>query len=467
MLPRIGRVGIWNRELHSTIIGEGPMNPKQSDRRRFLKGGAALAGLAAGAIAIPSVNSQSLKDALTQAAADTYEGTPGPAPGQRFDPVYGVRSRYETTGRVGGIGAFHHGPNRKFSRPFLGALTPLQDVIGIITPAALHYYDSHGYIPPDIDPKKHRLLVHGMVDRPMVFTLDDLKRLPAVTRIHFIECNANGTTSGYGSKPEATPQITHGLTSCSIWTGVKLSRVLDMVGVKKEATWVLAEAAEGTRFSKGIPMEKAMDDCLLAYGQNGEAVRPEQGYPLRLISPGYEGIYNVKWLNRLELADSPAITERELYYNTTVVEGKYADHKSRWFRFEMGTNSVITRPAGGQRLESHGFYEITGLAWSGAGAISRVEVSTDNGQTWKDAELQGPVLPKAHTRFGFDWNWGGEEAVLMSRSTDERGQVQPSLVELGEIWDVDANYLRAHMLGHANAIRPWKVTADGSVYNAI
>ena len=147
-----------------------------------------------------------------------------------------MRSRYETTGRVGGIGAFHHGPNGKFSRPFLGALTPLQDVIGIITPAALHYYDSHGYIPPDIDPKQHRLLVHGMVDRPMIFTLDELKRLPAVTRTHFIECNANGTTSGHGSEPEATPQITHGLTSCSIWTGVKLSRVLDMVGVKKGAS---------------------------------------------------------------------------------------------------------------------------------------------------------------------------------------------------------------------------------------
>jgi sulfane dehydrogenase subunit SoxC len=210
------------------------VKPKKSDRRQFLKGGAALAGLAAGAIAIPSAASgDTIKDALAQAAADTYEGTPGPAPGQQFDAVYGVRSRYETVGRVGGIGAFHHGPDGKFSRPFLGALTPLQDVMGIITPAALHYYDSHGYIPPDIDPQKHSLLVHGMVERPMTFTLDDLKRLPAVTRTHFIECNANGTTNGHGADPEATPQITHGLTSCSIWTGVLLSRVLDMVGVKK------------------------------------------------------------------------------------------------------------------------------------------------------------------------------------------------------------------------------------------
>jgi sulfane dehydrogenase subunit SoxC len=452
------------------------MSTKKSNRRQFLKSGAALAGLAAGAAAVRSAgaqkiaiaSSQSLHERLAQAAKDTYEGTPGPAPGQHFDPVYGVRSRYETSGRVGGIGAFHHGPDGKFSRPFLGAMTPLQDVIGIITPAALHYYDSHGYMPPDIDPKQHRLLVHGMVERPMIFTMDDLKRLPAVTRTHFIECNANGVTSvNGGNDPEATPQITHGLTSCSMWTGVVLSKVLDMVGVKKGASWILAESAEGTRFSKGIPMEKVLDDCLLAYGQNGEAVRPEQGYPLRLISPGYEGIYNVKWLRRLEMADTPSIAQRELYYNTYVEQGKYADHKARWFRFEMGANSVITRPAGGQRLEKHGFYEITGLAWSGAGAIRRVEVSTDNGRTWKDAELQGLVVPKAHTRFGFAWNWNGEECVLMSRSTDERGQVQPSLAEIGKIWDVDTNYLRTHSLGHMNAIRPWKVTVNGRVYNAI
>jgi sulfane dehydrogenase subunit SoxC len=453
------------------------MNPKKPDRRQFLKKSAVLAGLAAGTAAARSAGAQQaspaasghpLQDALAREAVNAYEGTPGPAPGQKFDAVYGVRSRFEISGRVGGIGAFHHGANGKFSRPFLGAMTPLQDVIGIITPNSLHYYDSHGYLPPDINPKEHRLLVHGMVDRPMTFTLDDLKRLPAVTRTHFIECNANGTTSSYGGNdPEATPQITHGLTSCSMWTGVLLLRILEMVGVQKGATWILAEAAEGTRFSKNIPMEKAMDDCLLAYGQNGEAVRPEQGYPLRLISPGYEGIYNVKWLSRLELLDVPAIAQREMYYNTRVEEGKYADHKSRWFRFEMGTNSVITRPAGGQRLERRGFYEITGLAWSGAGAIRRVEVSADNGRTWKDAELQGPVLPKSHTRFGFNWNWIGDETVLMSRSTDERGQVQPTLAELGAIWDVSADYLRMHFLGHVNAIRPWRVAADGSVYNAI
>ena len=451
------------------------MSAKKSDRRQFLRNGAALAGLAAGAAALKSAGAQtlaprsrqSLADAIKQEEANTYEGTPGPAPGQAFNAIYGVRSRYETSGRIGGVGAFHHGANGKFSRPFLGAMTPLQDVIGIITPAALHYYDSHGYLPPDIDPKEHRLLIHGMVDRPKIFTLDELKRLPSVTRTHFIECNANGATAGHGADPDATPQITHGLTSCSMWTGVVLSRVLDMVGVQKGANWMLAESEEGTRFSKGIPIAKALDDCMIAWGQNGEAVRPEQGYPLRLISPGYEGIYNVKWLRRLELTNSPEIAQRELYYITTVDEGKYADHKNRWFRFEMGTNSVITRPAGGQKLDAHGYYEITGLAWSGAGAIRKVEVSMDNGRTWKTAELQGPVVSKSHTRFGIDWNWNGEETVIMSRSTDDKGQVQPTLAELGQVWDVSADYLRTHGLGHENAIRPWKVAADGSVYNAI
>lgn len=456
------------------------MNRKQYDRRRFLKGSAALAGLAAGTTAVPAGaqvlvparRSPSLQAAIDEAAVLTYEGTPGPGPGQHLNPIYGVRSRYETSGRIGGIGAHHHHPNGRFYRPFLGAMTPLQDVIGHITPAALHFFDSHGYIPPDIDPHKHRLLVHGMVDRPMTFTMEDLMRLPAVTRTHFIECNANGNTSERpngvsANAPDATLQITHGLTSCSVWTGVLLSRILDMVGVQKRASWIHAESAERTLFSKGIPIAKAMDDCLLAYGQNGEAVRPENGYPLRLVSPGYEGIYNVKFLSRLDVSDSVAVTEREIYYKTNVYEGKYADRKARWFRFEMGTNSVITRPSGGQRLTSHGFWEITGLAWSGAGAIRRVEVSTDNGRTWKDAELQGPVLPKAHTRFGFPWTWGGEETVLMSRSTDDRGQVQPSLAELGKVWDVDVNYFRTRGLGHVNAIRPWKVTADGSVYNAI
>jgi sulfane dehydrogenase subunit SoxC len=439
------------------------MSADKTDRRRFLKDGAALAGLAASALAVRSASAQDYESTINQIP----KGTPGPTEGQHFDAVYGVRSRYEIAGRLGGVGAYWTGPKGKVIRPYLGSLTPLQNSAGIITPAALHYYISHGIVPPDINPQQHRLLIHGMVDRPLIFTMDDVLRLPSVTRTHFIECSAN-TGRGFRSLPEATVQQTHGLTSCSIWTGVKLSRILEMVGAQKGASWIVAEGAEGQMHSKSIPIEKAMDDCLVAYAQNGEAVRPEQGYPLRLLTPGWEGVNNVKWLRRIKVVDGPYLQERETdQYQVFMEAGKYADGKARWFQFQMGPKSVITRPSGGQRLGSRGFHEITGLAWSGAGAIRGVEVSTDNGRTWKDAELQGPVLPKAHTRFTFGWDWSGEETVLLSRSTDVQGQIQPTLAEVGKIWDVNVEYFRNNSVSHTNAIQPWKVKADGGVYNAL
>jgi sulfane dehydrogenase subunit SoxC len=450
------------------------MSAKKSDRRQFLKSSAALAGLAAGAAAVRSVRAQTLGFDKSQtldtpaAEAAALEGTPGISEGQHFDAIYGVRSRYETAGRIGGIGAYSTGPDGKVIRPYIGGLTPVQSLIGIITPAALHYHNTHGYPPPDIDPQQHRLLIHGMVDRPMIFTMEDIYRLPSVTRTHFLECNANGFTTPPRMAPEATAQITHGLMGCSVWTGVRASQILDMVGVQKGASWIVAEGAEGAHHSKSIPLEKILDDCLIVYGQNGEAVRPEQGYPLRLLVPGYEAINSIKFLRRIKVVDGPYLQQRETNaYQTVVKEGKYADGKARWFQFEFGPNSVITRPSGGQRIGTQGFYEITGLAWSGAGAIRRVEVSTDSGRTWKAAELQEPVLPKAHTRFTYAWKWGGEETVLLSRSTDERGEVQPSLAEVGKIWDVTVDDLRKLMVGHTNAIQPWKVAADGKIYNAI
>ena len=450
------------------------MSPKKSDRRQFLRNTSVLAGLAAGAAAVRSVRAQTfdlekgqtLDTPAAQAAA--LEGTPGLAPGQQFDAIYGVRSRFETAGRIGGIGAYSTGPDGKVVRPYIGGLTPVQNLIGIITPSALHYHNTHGYPPPDIDPQEHRLLIHGMVDRPMIFTMEDIYRLPSVTRTHFLECNANGYTTPSRIAPEATAQITHGLMGCSVWTGVQASHILEMVGVQKGASWIVAEGAEGAHHSKSIPVEKIMDDALIVYAQNGEAVRPEQGYPLRLLVPGYEAISSIKFLRRMKVVDGPYLQQRETNaYQTVVQEGKYADGKARWFQFELGPNSVITRPSGGQRIGTQGFYEITGLAWSGAGAIRRVEVSTDDGRTWKPAEIQGPVLPKAHTRFTFPWKWGGEETVLLSRSTDERGQVQPSLAEIGKIWDVTVDYFKKANVGHTNAIQPWKVKANGRIYNAI
>jgi sulfane dehydrogenase subunit SoxC len=426
------------------------MNSKQSGRRRFLKHGAALAGLAAGGI--PFVNAQA----------------PGSGPGEeRLKDLhaYGERSHFEKAVRIGNNNFY--GKGRKPDQPnYTGPRTPLQDSIGILTPASLHYMINHSYEPPDIDPRQHTLLIHGLVDRPLIFTMEDLRRLPSVTRVHFLECRANGDPSRPQRRaPTATVQYTHGLTSCSEWTGVPLSLLLKEAGVRKEASWLVAEGAEAGKHTKSIPIQKAMDDVLVAYGQNGEAVRPEQGYPLRLVVPGYEGINAVKWLRRIKMVDKPYMARNE----STQYPELRPDGKARWFNSEMGPNSVITRPSGGHHLSGSGFYEISGLAWSGGGAIRRVEVTTDGGRTWKDAQLQEPVHRKAHTRFGFGWNWNGKEAVLQSRCTDERGEVQPTRFELSKLWGLPAGYFDSvgYMFGHFNALQSWRVTRDGSVQNAL
>jgi len=315
------------------------------------------------------------------------------------------------------------------------------------------------------------LMIHGMVDRPLIFSLDEIKRLPSVSRLHFLECHGNSATSGPTGEPRkapnATVQETHGLTSCSIWTGVPLSVLLGQVGVQKGASWIVAEGSEEGKHSKSIPLEKAMDDCLVVYGQNGESLRPEQGYPLRLLVPGWQGINNVKWVRRIYVVDEPYMAMME----STKYPSPRLDGKSRWFESEMGPKSVITRPSGGQQLSARGFYEITGLAWSGGGAIRRVEVSADGGRTWKDAQLQQPIAPKAHTRFGLAWSWNGEEAVLQSRCTDDQGHVQPTLNDLAKFWGVGMDYFQLPPatadMGNFNGIQPWKVNRDGSVSNAL
>ncbi len=425
--------------------------PKQSDRRRFLKSGAALAGLAVGG----------LQTATGQtAASETALVLPK-------DPLaYGERSRFEDAVRIGSTGLYTYDGTR--TKDF-GLRTPLQHSVGIITPAPLHFVISHGFAPPDLDPQQHRLLIHGLVNRPLVLTMEELKRLPSVSRIHFIECNANSAPAGPAAetrnKKTATVQETHGYTSCSEWTGVPLSVLLNQVELQKGAQWIVAEGAEAGKHTKSIPMEKAMDDVLVAFGQNGEALRPEQGYPIRLLVPGWEGINNVKWLRRIKVVDQPYMG----MWESTKYPSLRLDGKARWFQFEMGPRSVITRPSGGHRLAGAGSYEITGLAWSGRGAIRRVEVSTDGGKTWKDAHLQEPVHRKAHTRFGFGWEWDGQETTLLSRCTDDEGQVQPTLAELESIWKVKPDFWQrtSFIVGHFNAIQPWRVASDGSVFNAI
>ena len=395
----------------------------RSSRRRFLEATASLTGVLAGC-----------------KRSSPEEEEQGPRRIGRPLRAYGERADFEKSLRAL--------PTTKILE--VGqSYTPLAEIYGIITPSALHYERHHSGV-PTIDPVAHRLLIHGMVERPLIFTMDDLHRLPSVSRICFIECSGN-SHAGYGSRDAPTVQLSHGLVSCSEWTGVRLSLLLSEAGVEPGAKWILAEGADAAKMQRSIPLEKAIDDILVAYGQNGEAIRPEQGYPLRLVIPGWEGNANVKWLRRLKVTDQPYMTRDE----TSKYTDSMPDGTAREFTFVMEAKSVVTFPSGGQKLAGAGFYELTGLAWSGRGRIDRVEVSTD-GSTWQDAELSEPRLPAALTRFRLPWRWDGREAVVQSRATDETGYVQPSHEALVAVRGPHYEY-------HNNCIRPWKVLADGSV----
>jgi sulfane dehydrogenase subunit SoxC len=359
---------------------------------------------------------------------------------------YGERSAFETSARS--FGASNVAVTTGSSR------TPLGDLHGIITPSSLHFERHHSGV-PGIDPMGHELFLHGLVDRPLRFSLDELRRFPSVSRIHFIECAGNAGREHRGN-PGPTAQLSHGLVSCSEWSGVLLGTLLREAGLKDSARWIVAEGADASRHSRSIPVDKALDDVIVAYGQNGEAVRPEQGYPLRLVVPGWEGNVNVKWLHRLHVTDQPAMSRDEAASYTDLMP----NGRARQFTFEMEANSVVTRPSGGQGLERKGFHEISGLAWTGRGRIARVEVSVDGGSSWRDAELQSPVFSKALTRFRMPWRWMGEEAIVQSRSTDESGYVQPTRDAL-----IAARGMKEGPDGfnHYHGIKPWKVGRDGSV----
>ena len=331
--------------------------------------------------------------------------------------------------------------------------TPLQDLHGIITPSDLHFERHHAGV-PDIASESHELLIHGMVDRPLVLSMADVRRYPSVSRICFVECSGNGGGVYDPSRmPErVSPQQLDGLLSTSEWTGVPLATLLHEVGVKPGARWILAEGSDAAVMSRSVPLEKAMDDALVAYGQNGEAIRPEQGYPIRLVLPGWEGNAQVKWLRRIEVTDRPTMTRDETSRYTDPLK----DGTARQFSFVMDAKSVITFPAYPYRLPEQGWWEIQGLAWSGRGKITQVDVSTDMGRTWSPAELQEPVLSKATTRFRHVWNWDGRETVILSRAVDETGYVQPRLGQLIAARGEGTAY-------HQNHIRAWKIARDGTV----
>jgi len=327
--------------------------------------------------------------------------------------------------------------------------TPLHKLSGTITPSDLHFERHHAGI-PSIDPNDHELLLHGMVDRPLKFTMNELKRFPSITRTCFIECSGNFYA---GATPETSVQMLCGLTSQSEWTGVALSTLLREAGVQNKATWLLAEGSDAAVMTRSIPMSKALDDALVVYAQNGEPLRPAQGYPIRLLLPGWEGNTNIKWLRRIEVSDSPFMTREETAKYTDALPNGTA----RQFSVVMDTRSVITSPTFPAQIQP-GWNEISGIAWSGRGRIAKVEVSTDDGVSWRTAELKGQVLPKAHTRFGCMWNWNGKPTVIMSRAIDESGNAQPTLATLLKSRGTPS--LEAY---HFNPIQAWSVDADGQM----
>jgi sulfane dehydrogenase subunit SoxC len=397
-------------------------------RRTLLAGAAAAAGVAA------------LGAHATAAAQTPPPEVPEDTTKLQGRPTseLGVRSQFEQPRRA---------PNRS---PQGSSGTPHQDLHGIITPADLHFERHHAGI-PEIDPARYELLIHGMVDRPRIFTLEDLKRFPTRSTIYFLECSGNGGAAYRNVQAERTPQAIDPLTSTSEWTGVLLSTLFREVGVQSGATWFLAEGQDGSVMTRSIPVEKGMQDAMIAWGQNGEAIRPEQGYPARLLLPGWEGNSNVKWLRRIELSNEPFMTREE----TSKYTDPLPDCTARMFSFEMDAKSLITFPAFPLNL-SPGWWEVEGLAWTGRGKITRVDVSTDGGKTWAQAQLQEPVLPLAHVRFRFPWTYAGGEAMLLSRATDETGYVQPTLDVLTAARGAGTQY-------HYNNLRGWKVDASGKI----
>jgi sulfane dehydrogenase subunit SoxC len=415
-------------------------NAVGTSRRQFLRGGAVIGGAAlAGGMTGPA-------RAATADASNLPPDIPEwmKAPG---DPMgsqpYGTPSPFEK-GVVKNIA--------QDLPQYLSASgrTPLQDLDGIITPNGLFYERHHAGV-PTIDPAQHRLMLHGLVDRPMIFTMEDIRRFPSESHIHFLECSGN---PGYKKPYGKTASDLVGLLSCAEWTGVKLKLVLREAGLRPDAKWVVAEGADAAAMTRSIPIEKCLDDAMLVYSQNGERLRPQQGYPLRLILPGFEGNMNIKWLRRLHVTAEPAYSREETSKYTDLLP----DGKAREFTYTMEAKSIITRPSGGQRLPAKGFCEISGIAWSGRGKIRRVDVSVDGGKNWQEAQLQAPILTRALTRFRLPWHWDGQPAVIQSRATDETGYVQPSLAELLAVRGENYFY-------HNNAMWPWRIAADGEVSN--
>ena len=432
----------------SEANGEPPADDTRAtprlSRRAMLRSAGLLGGVAVAAPVFRALG----QSGVSATPLSSPPGTPAPGLVAPLD-----------ASKVPGVPSGALGPRSSYETPSLAptgvttgpSFTPLQDLTGTITPSDLHFQRHHNGI-AIIDPARYSLTIHGLVERPMEFSLEELKRFPSVTRVHFVDCSGNGRAAYRAPKPDMTPQVVDGLTSNSEWTGVLVSTLLREVGVRSAGTWVLAEGGDAARLSRSVPMAKMMDDAIVAYAQNGEPVRLANGYPARLLLPGYEGNMNIKWLRRLEVIDQPNMSRDE----TAKYTDPLPDGTSRQFSFVMDVKSIITSPAHPERLSGKGWWPVTGIAWSGRGRIRGVDVSADGGHTWTAAELVGPVYSQAHTRFQYMWQWDGRPAVLMSRAVDETGSVQPTLAVFRKVRGPGTDF-------HFNAIRSWNVGSDGTV----
>ena len=410
---------------------------------------------------------QAFAAAAAGAATATAWSASNPVPPEGGDPHI-LNLPEHSTGLGQGVATDGYGKPSKFEAniqrrqsPGLTQTTqasvsfaPLQSLFGIVTPSGLHFERHHqGWW--DIDPSKHRFMINGLVQTPKVFTMDEIMRLPSVSRFHFIECGAN-TGMEWGNVAVPTAQYTHGMLSCSEFTGVPLKILLDMAGADyKRGRYLLAEGADGSSMTRTIPMELVESgEVLVAYGQNGEMLRPQQGYPLRLVVPGVQGVSWVKYLRRIEVGDQPYGTKDEVvHYVDLMPDGLHRQYTSL-----QECKSVVTTPSGGQVLLDKGYYQISGLAWSGRGKVKRVDVSVDGGRNWRTARLQEPVMSKCLTRFTLDWAWDGKPALVQSRAMDETGYVQPSYGQLRAVRGTRSIY-------HNNAIQTWLVQESGEVKN--
>lgn len=428
-------------EINKTdfIAGNGLL-----DRRLFLKKSLTFSAVAtvAGSTAALAAKTDSENPAEIPTDIDPASPPWMKTPGAEFSS-YGQPSPYEDVVRFAS-------PNRVMRNNGV-SWTPLHELEGTLIPNGLHFERHHNGV-PQINPEHHRLIIHGLVDNPLKFTVKDLLRYPMRSKICFIECGGN-SNAGYNSQPsQAEVGYFHGLVSNSEWSGIPLSVLLNEAGVKPEGKWLVAEGADAFAMNISIPLEKAMDDGMLGLYQNGERIRPENGYPMRLVFPGWEGVTNLKWVRRLEVTDQPIMARNETSRYTELLP----NGKARMFTFVMEAKSLILSPSGGMALKQPGLYQITGLAWTGNGKIKAVEVSADGGKTWGEAELQEPVLDRAFTRFRLPWQWNGKPAVLKSRAIDETGYVQPER-------DVLVAERGRHGFFHYNAIVTWEIDQYGLV----